>query len=143
MMKDKKKTFWSIGILFALLALLAFIYYPRRLVKFFPDGFEGAKVTFYDVISGSEREPIVLGEAEKQELKKVLESNFVRWKAFPKKYASGGQFGYAVMIDGFNDDISFLSEKIFVVNGIQYQIYGDSLQREIGEILGRASGQKE
>ena len=45
--------------------------------------------------------------------------------------------GYAINISENTDVITFWSEEIIVINGVQYEVYGESLAKQFKKLMER------
>lgn len=130
----KKK---SIYVVLVILAVLLIIFFPRRVIWLMPDEIRESPIEILCLYRYDDGEmyKIELNGQQQRELVDLFSRNYVRLKLIREKYINSTEMGFVLRISGSTDEITFWSEKIIVVNGVQYEVYGESLAEQFKELI--------
>lgn len=130
----KRKSFY---VVLVILAVLLFVFFPRRVIWLMPDeiGESPIEILCLYRYDDGETHKIELNGQQQKELVDLFSRNYVRLKPIREKFINSTAMGFVLHISGSTDEITFWSEKIIVVNGVQYEVYGESLAEQFKELI--------
>lgn len=143
----KMKTAWKklchtisnhkIIVLVCLILLgMCYIYYPRNVKSLLVKDYNIADINVvYTVADGKTDKDVALTQRQMAELMDAFSKSYARRKIIKKHSASKDVVGYLIQMSGSTDVVYFFTKRIISINGVQYEVYGESLSNQFLSII--------
>lgn len=127
----------SFYIVLVILAVLIYIFFPRNVIWLMPNEIRENSIEIFCLYRYDDGETRTIGLSARQqkEMIDLFSCHYARLKPIREKYVNSTEMGYTIIISGSTDEITFWSEKIIVINGVQYEVYGESLAEQFKELI--------